>query len=349
MMTFGTVGGIMEKMTSRLAAAVVVAGVAVLGAGCAANAAPPAGGHPSPAPAASSGLPNPFKIMAGYSAKSLGLDHPDAFAAGPDGNLYVTDLSQRVTVISPGGKVLRRWGKAGTRPGEFKFIASDLATPTDVAGKIAVGGNGMVYVSDSGNGRVQVFTPQGRFIRQIGSYGSGKGQFFFPAGLAVDGSGNVYVADDQSRTLAKFSPTGNVIWRIGASTSSDQDLVGHQQLASIDAHGRLVTMNDDEGRVLYVDPNGHKVDAFSPDSSFFFEGNMCEVTVDAAGNTYVSACGAKPPAPTLVYNRAHRLIAQWPGSKYPLQTSPVFGPSGEGFALAWDGSILRLRITLPAG
>ncbi len=339
----------MEKMTSRLAAAAVVAGVAVLGAGCAANAAAPAGGHPSAAAAASSGLPNPFTVLARYSAKSLGLDHPDALAAGPDGNLYVTDFSQRVTVISPGGKVLRRWGKPGTGPGKFKFIASDLATPTDVAGKIAVGRNGMVYVSDSGNDRVQVFTPQGRFIRQFGSYGSGKGQFFFPAGLAVDGSGNVYVADDQSRTLAKFSPTGKVIWQIGASTSSDQDLLGHQQLASIDAHGRLVTMNDDQGRVLYLDPSGHKVDAFSPDSSFFFEGNMCEVTVDAAGNTYVSGCGPKPPAPTLVYNRAHRLIAKWPGSKYRLLTSPVFGPNGEGFALATDGSILRLRITLPAG
>jgi outer membrane protein assembly factor BamB len=339
----------MEKMTSRLAVAAAVAGVAVLGAGCAADAAAPAGGHPSAAAAGSPALPNPFTITARYSAKSLGLDHPDALAAGPDGNLYLTDLSQRVTVISPGGEVVRRWGKPGTGPGEFKFIASDLAAPTDVAGRIAVGRTGMVYVSDSGNDRVQVFTPQGRFVRQFGNYGGGKGQFFFPAGLVVDGSGNVYVADDQSRTLAKFSPTGKVIWKIGGSASGDQDLLGHQQLASIDAHGRLVTMNDDQGRVLYLDPSGHKVDAFSPDSSFFFERNMCEVTVDAAGNTYVSGCGPKPPAPTLVYNRAHRLIAKWPGTKYTLQTSPIFGPNGEVFALATDGSILRLRITLLAG
>ena len=339
----------MEKMTSRLAAAAVVAGVAVLGAGCAADAAAPAGGHPSAAAAGSPALPNPFTIMARYSAKSLGLDHPGALAIAPDGNLYVTDLSQRVTVISPAGKVLRRWGKTGTGPGEFKFITNDPTAPTDVAGRIAVGRNGMVYVSDSGNDRVQVFTPQGRFIRQIGSYGSGKGQFFFPAGLAVDGSGNVYVTDDQNQTLAKFSPTGKVIWQIGASTSSDQDLLGHQQLASIDAHGRLVTMNDDQGRVLYIDPSGHKVDAFSPDSSSFTGGNMCEVTADAAGDTYVSGCGPAPPSPTLVYDRAHRLIAKWPGSTYTLLRSPVFGPNGEVFALATDGSILRLRITLPAG
>src|SRR6266704_5619681 len=131
----------MEGITSRLAVAVVTAGVTVLAVGCAAA---PAGGHPSAAAAGSPALPNPFTITAGYGAKSLGLDHPDALAAGPDANLYVTDLSQRVTVISPGGKVLRRWGKTGTEPGEFKFIAGDLTTPTAVGGKIAVGRNGMV-------------------------------------------------------------------------------------------------------------------------------------------------------------------------------------------------------------
>ncbi len=338
----------MGKMTSRRVAVAVVAGLAVLGAGCTASTPAPAGGPPDSAAAASPGLPNPFTIVARHSAKSLGLDHPGALAVGPDGNLYVTDLSQRVTVISPGGKVLRRWGRPGPGPGEFKFIAGDLTAPTDVAGKIAIGRNGMVYVSDSGNARVQVFTAGGGFIRQFGSYGRAKGQFVFPFDLVVDGSGNVYVTDDQSLTLTKFSPAGQVIWQIGGSASSDQDLLGHQHLASIDAHGRLVMVNDDQGRVLYVSPAGRKVDAFSPSSSSFPDGTVCEVTVDAAGDTYVSGCGAVATEPTLVYDRAHRLIATWPGSQYSLLRSPVFGPDGEVFALALDGSILRLHITLPA-
>jgi len=338
----------MDKMTSRLVAAALVGGLAVLSAGCAANAAAPAGGHPSAAAAGSTALPNPFTVLARYGVKPLGLDHPVALAIGPDGNLYVTDDSQRVTVISPAGKVMRRWGKPGTAPGEFKFIGGDPTTPANVNGKITVGRNGMVYVSDSGNARVQVFSPQGRFIRQFGSLGSGKGQFLSPGDLVVDGSGNLYVADDQSQTLAKFSPTGKVIWQIGGSSSSDQDLLGHFHLATIDAHGRLVMVNDDQHRVLYIDPSGHKVDAFSPNYSSLTEGNVCEATVDAAGNTYLSGCGESSTEPSLVYDRAHRLIAKWPGTKYSLRHSPVFGPDDEVFALATDESILRLRITLPA-
>ena len=56
---------------------------------------------------------------------------------------------------------------------------------------------------------------------------------------------------------------------------------------------------------------------------------------------------AGPGHRTLVYDRAHRLIAKWPGTQYSLLRSPDFGPNGEVFALATDGSILKLRITLP--
>jgi streptogramin lyase len=336
----------MEAITARLAVAAAAAGLALLAAGCAGNAATATGTNTSPASAASRALPSPFTITARYSARSLGLDHPDALAIGPDGNLYVTDSSQRVTVISPDGKVLRRWGKPGSGRGEFKFIAFDASTPADVAGKIAVGPDGKVYVSDSGNARVQVFTPDGRFVRQFGSFGSGKGQFIHPFDLAVDKAGNVYVVDDQSENVSKFSPSGKVMWQIGGASGAP-DLVGHHHFTMIDAHGRIVMVNDDVQKVVYVDSSGHEVDAFSPSTSGSPTGNVCEATVDAAGNTYVSGCGPQPTGPTLVYDRGHRLIAKWPGTPYSLLRSPAFGPHGEVFALATDGTILTLHITLP--
>ena len=334
----------MDRITTRLAAAAAAAGLALLAAGCSGNATTATGTNTSPAGATSRALPIPFTITARYTPASLGLGWLGALAIGPDGNLYVTDHSQRVTVISPAGTVLRRWGKPGSGPGEFRFIALG-PNPAATMGKIAVGPDGKVYVSDSGNGRVQVFTPQGRFVRQLGSYGSGKGQFLRPLELMADSAGNVYVADDQTETLTKFSPAGQVIWQIGGGAAGDPDLNGHFNLAGIDAHGRLVVLNDDKQRILYIDDGGHEVDAFSPGfPTSSPTGGACEATVDAAGNTYVSGCG---PGPTLVYDRAHRLIAKWPGTMSSLFVSPVFGPNGQDFALAVDGTILRLHITLP--
>jgi hypothetical protein len=333
----------MEGITTRVTVAAVAA-AALLAAGCA-NSATARGINQSRASTALQTLPNPFTITAHYSAKSLGLNHPDALAIGPDGNLYVTERSDRVTVISPAGRVLRRWGKPGTGPGDLRFISANPTVPTDVQGKIAVGPDGTVYISDSGNGRVEVFTPEGKVIRQFGNYGTGKGQFLLPGDVAVNSTGDVYVADDQAVTVSKFSPAGSVLWTIGSGISADPDLTGHFHFTGFDAHDRLVAGNDDAQRILYIDASGHKVDAFSPSNAGSPGVHLCEVTVDAVGNTYVSGCGG--PSPTLVYDRAHQLIAKWPGTPYSLLRSPVFGPRSEVFALATDGSILRLHITLP--
>jgi hypothetical protein len=343
----------MQRITRRLAVTAAAA-VAFLAAGCAGHA-NATGTNAGSASALSAALPSPFTITVRYTARLLGLDHPSAFAIGHDGNLYVTDLSQRVTVISPAGKVLRRWGKPGSGPGDFNFIAGDPKVPTQAEAAIAVGPDGKVYVSDSGNARVQVFTPDGKFIRQFGSFGSGNGQFLRPYNLQVDNASNVYVDDDYAETLSKFSPRGAFIWRIGGGAPSDPDLASHLEVTDIDAHGRLVVVADDRNRVLYIDSSGHKVDAFSPSTSGATAGHVCEATVDAMGNTYVSGCGLQPgvppppTGPTLVYDRTHRLIAKWPGTTYSLLMSPLFGPHGEVFALAADGSILKLRITLPGG
>jgi sugar lactone lactonase YvrE len=324
-------------------AAALLISLALLTGGCASNAIP-TNTAPGMASRTARALPSPFTVIARYTAASLGLSHPDSLAIGPNGDLYVTDVSQRVTVISLAGKVLRRWGRPGHSPGQFRFANSgDPSVPTDIAAKITVGPDGDVYVADSGNYRIQVFTPRGRFVRQFGTYGTGRGQFFLPFDVAVDGAGNTYVSDGQSHALTKFSPTGKVVWTIGGALG-DPDLAGAVNFTSTDAHGRLVAVNDAANRVVYIDSGGHKVDAFSPTVP---NGAVCEVTVDAAGNSYVSGCGPGPDGPTLVYDPAHRLIAKWPGTRYSLLRSPVFGPHGEVFALATDGSILRLRITLP--
>ena len=290
-------------------------------------------------------VPNPFRVIARYSASSLGLRGPANLAIGPDGNLYIPDASQRVTVVSPQGRVLRRWGRPGKGPGELDFVKHQPGVPQVSAG-IAVGADGRVYVDDSGNARVEVFSPTGTFIRQFGGHGYGRRQILFSNYLAADGQGDVYLADDQKKTTSKYSPTGALDWVIGGASATDPDLIGHFHISSssIDPHARLLIANDDRSRILYIDGSGHKVDAFG--SLRDFKDGPCDVTVDAADNTYVNSCQEPLQSPhyTEVFDRTHRLIGKWYPS--PFAFSPRFGPRGEVLALGEDGSILRLRIAL---
>lgn len=78
-----------------------------------------------------SNLPNPFTVTRRFSAASLGLKQLLSLAIGPDGNFYVTDTTPSVAVISPRGKVLRRWGGPATAPASSTcpLIFKETSTP----------------------------------------------------------------------------------------------------------------------------------------------------------------------------------------------------------------------------
>jgi len=321
------------RTRGRLKTLALVGLAAIVAAGCtggASNGSAPNQSQGTVGTASHPAISNPFRVTARFDASSLGLDHPIGLAFGPDGNLYVTDQRPAVSVISPDGEVLRRWGEAGRGPGQFRFVGTDPAEPSD----------GRVYVSDSGNYRIEVFSATGTFIRQFGTHGTGKGQFLAPFDLAVDRAGNVYVSDVQGESVSKFSPTGAFVWRIGDPLASDPDLRGVEHLASVDAHGRVVLANDSNNMILYVDSKGHKVDAFRPISG----NGACDVTVDALGYTFVHFCD---PREAQVFDRTHKLVGGWAGTDYLLSKSPRFGPNGEIFALGQDGTIFELEVTLP--
>jgi hypothetical protein len=288
----------------------------------------------------------PFTIVAQYSAKSLGLLRPAHLAIGPDGNLYIPDAKQRINVISPQGKVLRRWGSPGKGPGQFHFVRHD--TDPEVIGETArvAAADGHVYVADNGNARVQVFTAEGKFLRQFGHYGSGRSEWLFPSDVVVDRDGAIYVYDAKGEVLRRFSTSGTLEWQIRASETTDDDLAGNLHLAGVDSHNRLIAVDDDKAKVVYVDRRGHKVDAF--DDAFGAADQGCDVTIDSAGNVYVTSCQEPLDSPhTLkIFDRTHQLIASWDPA--PMGWSPRFGPKGEIFTLGEDGSILQLAMNLPA-
>jgi hypothetical protein len=74
------------------------------------------------------------------------------------GNTYISDgyINSRIAKIDKDGNWIKSWGEPGTGPGQFN-------TPHS----IATDASGNVYVADRGNGRIQVFNGEGKFLREI--------------------------------------------------------------------------------------------------------------------------------------------------------------------------------------
>jgi DNA-binding beta-propeller fold protein YncE len=146
-------------------------------------------------------------------------DSPSDIAADSEGRVYVVDLyNHRVQKFDRHGRFVKAWGKEGKvdelhsilspffskeKPGEFYYPA-----------KIASGG-GKIYVSDSYNNRVQVFSEDGEYITQWGGTGFWRGRFRVASGIAVGPRGRVYVADFYNDRVQIFDSDGRTLKSFG--------------------------------------------------------------------------------------------------------------------------------------
>jgi len=103
-----------------------------------------------------------------------------------------------------------KWGSLG--PGDGQFL-----NPEGVAFSPA----GNVYVADSGNDRVQYFTPNGSFLGKWGSKGIGNGQFDCACDVAFSPAGNVLVTDGNNHRVQYFTPTGSYLGKWGKSGTGE--------------------------------------------------------------------------------------------------------------------------------
>lgn len=157
----------------------------------------------------------------------------------------VTSQQHRVLVVDAvSGQQLFDFGRRGSERGEFNF-------PRD----LAVSKEGLLYVVDSGNFRVQVFDRSGKFVKSFGSLGRQFGQFARPKEIALDAAGNVYVVDTAFGNFQIFSPEGELLLFVG--NRSEQDGPARYMLPA----GIYV---DEDGRVYMVDQWFRKIDVFRP-------------------------------------------------------------------------------------
>ena len=157
---------------------------------------------------------------------------PTALAIAPNGDLYITDGygNARVHCFSAAGKYIFSWGEPGIGPGQF-YLPHGI-TITD---------NGIVYVCDRENNRIQLFDLEGNYIREIG-------KLIRPSVIRKGTDGLMYLCeckrcdkfDEMPSRLTIMSEEGEVIARF------DNGIGRHPEKPYHAAHGMAV---DSEGNI----------------------------------------------------------------------------------------------------
>jgi len=76
---------------------------------------------------------------------------------------------------------------------------------------IKIGEDNSVYISDSGNHRIQVFDRSGKYIKTVGTRGSGPADFFLQDAITIDKNNNIAVADNGNYRIQILDPNGKYL------------------------------------------------------------------------------------------------------------------------------------------
>ncbi len=212
-----------------------------------------------------------------------------------EGNLYVCDASMKIVLVfNRDGKYLRSFGNpelfsrpsgltvdaagnrvyvvdtGGVNSDKHRVLVFDarsgkylhsISRRGDKDGELnlpreaTIGPDGNLYVVDGGNFRIQVFDPEGVFIRGFGGIGRRGGQFSRPKGIGTDANGNIYVADTAFGNFQIFNEGGQLLLAVG-SRGSVPGPAKYMLPAGLTV--------DEDGRIYMVDQFFKKVDVYRP-------------------------------------------------------------------------------------
>lgn len=159
-------------------------------------------------------------------------------------------VSEPEQIQNEGTKLLRKWGSSGGGDGQFREPADLAVDPS----------NGLIYVADLSNNRIQKFDTNGKFLSKWGSFGSEDAQFNHPGDVAVSPWGEIFVADLDNSRIQKFDSNSTFLSKWGTAGIDDGQF-NHPGDIAFDPKNRSVFVIDtDNNRVQIFDSNGTFID-----------------------------------------------------------------------------------------
>lgn len=120
---------------------------------------------------------------------------PQSLAFSPDGTLLVLNSFEgQIIRMDTAGKVLATFASPGQGNGQLGVIAdiNRLDGPRD----LVVDAEGSIYVVDTYNSRVVIYSAEGIFVSAIGTFGSGMGEVYLPSGIAYHHASDFFFLAD---------------------------------------------------------------------------------------------------------------------------------------------------------
>jgi len=120
--------------------------------------------------------------------------------------IYIVDLTGKQVVVYDRVSHARVTAFPESEAGKEDFLYS----PTNMFAT-----DSAVYVSDMGDSKVKIYTPEGRFISSFGSNGMNIGQFVRIKGIALDQESNIYAVDAAFENVQIFDKSGQLLMFFG--------------------------------------------------------------------------------------------------------------------------------------
>ncbi len=244
-----------------------------------------------------------------YGMLTQDMAGPAGVGVDSHGNLFVSQASSS-------GNEISEFQSNGVPVRSFGVYGNGINNPANAGQILMDNANGLLYVKDTNNLRVSVWTQQGSPVTVIGA-----GQLSGPQGMALDGHGNFYVAD------------GNRVVEYSLSTYQVEVTIGN---GAGTAPGQI---------------NGPQGIAFGPDGNLYVAENnnpngtaANRVSVFTPGGTFVRSWvpnGGQLSAPEQVRFDSHGLLWEFDGGTNKIQVFDVDGDLLGSYACQVnDGSFL---------
>ena len=165
---------------------------------------------------------------------------PMAIHVARDGALWIGGpvRDNRIYRFSTSGEPLGTWGVSGTAAGQLQQI-SGIATLPD--------GNVVVACAGTELG-IQIFTPDGVYVRGFGLHDVGPGNVSFPSGVVTTDDGRIWLSDELRQTVQVYNSEGTYLGMFGGMGQAAGDFLYPSAIAT-DGRRRIVVAEREGGRV----------------------------------------------------------------------------------------------------